>query len=53
MGVWNIIFMIRKIYFTDLRGALKASFSNKIACYVNPANNKKLWMSKGVVIYLE
>jgi hypothetical protein len=45
--------MIREIYFTDLKQALKASFRNKVACYISAADNIRLWLSKGEIIYLE
>jgi len=45
--------MISKMYYNDLKKALKASFKNGIACYQDNLNNTKLWLNKGVLIYLE
>ena len=45
--------MINKLYYNDIKKALKASFKNGIACYQDKLSNTKLWLNKGVLIYLE
>ena len=45
--------MISKMYYNDLRKALKASFNNGIACYQDNLNNTKLWINEGFVVYYE
>ena len=45
--------MISKMYYNDLRKALKASFKNGIACYQDNLNNTKLWINRDFVVHYE
>ena len=45
--------MISKMYYNDLRKALKASFKNGIACYQDNLNNTKLWINRGFIVHFE
>ena len=45
--------MINKLYYNDLKKALKASFKNGIACYQDNLNNTKLWINRGFVVHYE
>ena len=45
--------MISKMYYNDLRKALKAIFKNGIACYQDSFKNTKLWIKKGFIVHFE
>ena len=45
--------MISKMYYNDLRKALKASFKNEISCYQNAVTKAKIWLRRGVVVFFE
>ena len=45
--------MINKLYYNDIKKALKASFKNGIACYQDNLNNTKLWINRGFVVHYE
>jgi len=45
--------MIKTLYYYDLKKALRASFENRYACYINEQTNAKCWLSKGCIIYFE
>jgi hypothetical protein len=45
--------MINKMYYKDLKKALKASFKNGIACYQDSFKNTKLWINRGFIVHFE
>ena len=45
--------MINKLYYNDIKKALKASFKNGIACYQDSFKNTKLWIKKGFIVHFE
>ena len=45
--------MIKKLYYYDLKKALRASFKNKYACYIDKKVKTKTWLSQGDLIYFE
>ena len=45
--------MINKLYYKDLKKALKASLKNGIACYKDSLNNTKLWINRGFIVHFE
>jgi len=45
--------MINKLYYNDIKIALKASFKNGIACYQDNLSNTKLWINRGLVVHYE
>ena len=45
--------MINKLYYNDLKKALKASFKNGIACYQDKSTNSDLWINRGYIIQLD
>ena len=45
--------MIKTLYYFDLKIALRASFENRFACYVNKQTKAKCWLSEGQVIHFE
>ena len=45
--------MINKLYYNDLKKALKASFKNGIAIYTNHHTNSNILLKAGELIYIE
>ena len=45
--------MISKMYYNDIKKALKASFKNGIACYEDSFKNTKLWINRGFIVHFE
>ena len=45
--------MINKLYYNDLKKALKASFKNGIAIYINQHTNSNILLKAGELIYIE
>ena len=45
--------MINKLYYNDLKKALKASFKNGIAIYINYQTNSNILLKTGELIYIE
>ena len=45
--------MIKQLYFTDIKEALKASFTQDMACYIDRKIKTRCWLSKGVVTHFE
>ena len=45
--------MINKLYYNDIKKALKVSFKNEIACYQDNLSNTKLWINRGFVVHYE
>ena len=45
--------MINKLYYKDLKKALKVSFKNGIACYQDRFKNTKPWINRGFTVHFE
>jgi len=45
--------MINKLYYKDLKKALKASFKNGKAIYINHHTNSNILLKAGELIYIE